>query len=380
MRAIVVLIVLAVTAYGQRHKAPTEVDAEKPEGKLMQQFMSESDPAKKNALLEQFASEFPKTEHTAWVLEQVQAFYVKGNQPDQIIAVGDKLLALDPDDPEASLQALKAAEAKKDVALIRKYSDATSTAARKMVATPQPKDAAEVNSWKQEVDYARQVGQYADYALFRAAIESRDPKVTIELGELLAQRSPDSEYNVKMREPVFLAYRQSGANDKAIAVAEKALATEQSNEDMLLVVADNYLQQKKEPEKVHAYSTKVVEIMNAKPKPEGASDADWSARKNLIVGVAHYINGKLYSTENKFPQADQELRKALPLVESNPALKPETLFLLGLSNYKMASGGNAEKAQESANYFRACSLLKSPYQATAAANLKRIMTEYRGIK
>ena len=39
-----------------------------------------------------------------------------------------------------------------------------------------------------------------------------------------------------------------------------------------------------------------------------------------------------------------------------------------------------EKAQESANYFRACAAIKSPFQATAAANLKRIATEYHGIK
>ena len=64
---------------------------------------------------------------------------------------------------------------------------------------------------------------------------------------------------------------------------------------MLLVVADSYLQQKKEPEKVHAYSAKIVEIMSAKPKPEGASDADWTARKNLVTGLAHYMSGKLYS-------------------------------------------------------------------------------------
>src|SRR5205823_10075618 len=131
--------------------------------------------------------------------------------------------------------------------------DTTSKNARKMAAAPQPKEADEVDSWKQEVAYAKQVSQYADYALFRAAVESRDPKVTIETTQALAQRSPDSEYNAKLREPLFLAYRQSGANDKAIELAEKILATEQTNEDMLLVVADNYLQQKKEPEKVHAY-------------------------------------------------------------------------------------------------------------------------------
>ena len=31
-------------------------------------------------------------------------------------------------------------------------------------------------------------------------------------------------------------------------------------------------------------------------------------------------------------------------------------------------------------YFRQCAAIKSNFQATAATNLKRIMTEYRGIK
>jgi tetratricopeptide (TPR) repeat protein len=379
MRTFTILIAFSFAALAQRHKAPAEVDAEKPEGKLIQQCLQESDPAKRIALLEEFATEYPKVDQTPWVLEQVQAYYVKANQPDQVIAAADKLLAVDPDDPEAALQALKAAETKKEMALVRKYSDSAFTNAHKIASEPQPKEADAVDSWKQEVQYAKQVAQYADYSLFRAAMESRDPKVTIELAEALRQRSPDGEYTAKVAQPLFVAYRQAGANDKAVALAEKIVATDETNEDMLLVVADSYLQQKKQPEKVHAYSAKVVEIMNTKPKPEGTSDADWAARKSLVTGLAHYMSGKLYSEENKHAQADQELRKALPLVESNPALKPETLFLLGLSNYKLASG-NAEKAQESANYFRACAAIKSPFQATAAANLKRISTEYHGIK
>jgi hypothetical protein len=379
MRTFALLIAFAMASFGQRHKPPEEVDAEKPEGKLMQQVMQESDPAKKNALLEQFATEFPKTPHAPWAIEQVQAFYVKANQPDQVIAFGDKLLALDPDDPESALQALKAAETKKDVALIKKYSEATSKNARKIAAAPQPKEADAVAAWKSETEYAKQVANYADYSLYRAGVESRDPKATIELGEMLMARGTDSEYAAKMRTPLFLAYRQTGANDKAIALAEKALATDQTNEDMLLVVADQYLQQKKEPEKVHSYSAKIVEVMNSKQKPEGTSDADWTTRKNMITGLAYFMSGKQYSAENKHAQADQQLRKALPLVESNPALKPETLFLLGLANYRLA-GGNAERAQDSANYFRACSAIKSPFQATAAGNLKKIVSEYRGIK
>jgi tetratricopeptide (TPR) repeat protein len=373
MRLCAILIAFSLTAFGQRHKLE-EVDAEKPEGKLLQQILQENDPAKKAPLMEQFATQYPKVEQTAWILEQLQGIYIKANQPDQIIAAGDKLLAVDPSDPEAALQCLKAAEAKKDAALIEKYSAMASANARKLAAAPQPKDADAVASWKAEVDYAKQVDTYTEYALYRAALESRDPKKTIELGEILEQRNPTGEYTAKARQPLFVAYRQSGANDKALALAERVVATDQSDEDMLLVVIDHYLQTKTQPEKVHAYSAKVVEVMAAKPKPEGTSDADWTARKNLVTGLAYYMSGKQYSNDNKFPQADQELRKALPMVESNPTLKPEVLFLLGLADFKL------EKIQESANYFRLCAGLKSPFQGEASKNLQRIQRDYHGVK
>jgi hypothetical protein len=354
MRTFLLLIAFSLAAFAQRHKL-NDVDAEKPEGKLLQQCMQENDAVKKAAFMEQFVEQFPKLEQTAWVLEQLQAYYAKNTQPDKVLVVGDKLLALDPGDPEAALQNLKAAEAKKDLPLVRKYSDITSENARKDAASSQSKE---------QVDYDKQVAQYADYALFRAAAEQADPKVTVEIGERLNARSPDSEYRPRMANLLFLAYRQTGANDKALALAEKTLATDQSQPEMLLVVANNYLEQKKDPAKVHAYSAKVVDLMN------GHSEAT----AGMMTGVAHYISGKQYVNDNQFAPADQELRKALPLVESNTALKPEVLFLLGLSNFKM------EKIQEAANYFRTCSALKSGFQAEAAKDLARIKRDYQGIK
>jgi hypothetical protein len=373
MRLIAILIAVALTAFGQRHKLE-ELDTEKPEGKLIHEMGNESDAAKKVALMEQFTQQFPKGEGTAWVLEQLQAAYVKANDTDKIISAGDRLLAIDPDDPEAALQCLKAAEAKKDLAGIKKYSAMTSASARKMAAAPKPSDAEEAKTWEAQASYAKQVDTYTEYALFRAAVESQDPKTTIEFAELLEQRNASSEYLPKVRQAQFVAYRQTGANDKAIAVAEKTLATDQSNEDMMLVVADHYLQTKKEPEKVHTYSAKTVAVMNAKPKPEGMTDADWTARKSLVLGLAHYMSGKLYYNETKYSPADQELRAALPLLESNAALKAEVLFLLGFANYTL------ERPQDAANYYKACAALRSPFQATATKNLAGIHAKYQGIK
>ena len=373
LRLSVILLALALPAAGQRHKIE-EINAKKPDGKLLQQIMQENDAAKRIALLERFTTEFPKNTDLPWVLEQLQTAYVKANDPDRILSAGDKLLAVDPDDPEAGMQCLKAAESKKDPALIKKYSALTSAAARKMAAAPQPKEADEQANWKAAVEYAKQVDGYTAYALYRAALETRDPKVTIDFAETLRRQNPQSEYAGKVVQPLFVAYRQSNDNAKALALAEQVLATDQSNEDMLLVVADSYAQQKKEPEKVHAYSAKIVEVMAAKPKPEGMADADWLARKNLVIGLAHYMSGKLYYAESNFAKADVELRAALPLVEGNANLKPEVLYLLGFANYKL------DKPQDAANYYKACAALKSPMQSLAAKNLLGIKNQYHGIQ
>ncbi|HEV2445525.1 MAG TPA: hypothetical protein VGS58_06370 [Candidatus Sulfopaludibacter sp.] len=373
MRTRVILITLALGAFAQRHKME-EVDAQKPEGALLQQVMQEGDQTKKAALMEQFAQQFPKAEGTGWILEQLQAIYVKANDPDKVIATGEKLLALDPDDPESALQNLKACETKKDLEGIRKWAGVTSANAGKMAAAPQPKDADQAASWKQGMEYARDVGKYADYALYRAAAESRDPKATIAMVNALEKQSPKSEYMSQADAALFMAYRQTGANDQALAVAEKVLATDQSDEDMLLVVADHDLQIKQEPEKVLAYSARIEQLMASKPKPQGVSDADWTTRRNMVTGLAHYMSGKVYYGEGKFPQADQELRAALPLVEANPPVKAETLYYLGFANYKM------EKPQEAANYYRDCAAIKGPLQATAAKNLQGIKTQFHGIR
>ena len=194
------------------------------------------------------------------------------------------------------------------------------------------------------------------------------------MAEGLEKRSPQSEYVPKLRDALFVAYRQANANDKALALAEKIIAAGQPNEDMLLVAIDAYSQQKKEPEKIHTYGARIVETMNSKAKPEGMSDADWTNRKNLFVGLAHYLSGKQYELDSKHALADTELRAALPLVENNANLKPEVLFLIGQANYKM------DKVQEAVNYFRQCAALASPYKAQATKNVQVIQTQYRGVK
>lgn len=372
MRILLLTLLLTAGAFGQRYKA--SINTETPEGQALQQIGQESDDAKKLALLEKFVETYPKSENLGYVYALLQPIYAKANQPDKVMAMGEKLLAMDATDLDASLQSLKAAEAAKDPDLVRKWSDQTSQIAKKLMATPQPKEADDVEDWKKKVDYATQVNTYTEYALYAAALQTGDPKKKIELIEGLQERNPQTEYLAKALPYQFLAYRQAGDNVKAVAIAEKVLATDQSNEDMLLVVADSYMQKNREPDKVLAYSAKMIELINGKPKPEGVADADWEKRKQLISGLGHLMSGKIYYNQGKFGQADKELRAALPFLEGNATLKAETLFHLGMSNYKM------EKISEALKYYQQTAAIRSPYQAQAQKNVTAIRAQYRAVK
>jgi len=347
MRLSLAVLVSFTIAIGSAQRfAVGEIDAEKPAGQLLQQIGQEGDEAKKLALLEQFVQKFPDEKATPAVYEQMQAIYIKTNQYDKIIANTGKLLAIEPLYDVAAHQGLKAAEAKKDTELIKKWAGLLSQTTQKVISSPQPQSADDVKEWKARVDWATQAKQYSDYSLYAASLQATDPARKIDLIHTLEAQNPQSQYLPQTVVPLFFAYRQSGANDKALALAEKILVTDQSNEDMLLLVADNYMTNKKEPEKVHAYSAKIVEVMNSKPKPEGVADADWEARKKGVTGVAYYMTGKLYFTENKFAETDKQLRPALPLIQEQ--LKPEVLFYLAMANYKL------NKPQDAADFNRQC--------------------------
>src|SRR5579864_7508663 len=371
MKIVLLALLLAGGALAQRHKV--NINTETPEGQALQQIGQETDDAKKLAAYEKFTQDYPKSENLAWVYGEMQPLYVKAQQPDKAVAAGEKIMAIDPEDLDTALATLKASEAKKDPDLVKKWSATTAALAQKAIASPQPKDEDAVEDWKKHVDYAKQVNTYSEYAVYAMAMQTTDARKKADLIEALQERNPKSQYMAQLLPQALHAYQQLNDTEHATALAEKALATDPNNDDMLLVAANGYLQ-KGNSEKVVTYSNKLVEVLNSKPKPEGVSDADWGNRKQTVTGIAHYMIGKQYFNDKKYGPADKELRVALPLVETNAALKPEVLFLLGFANYKM------ENIVEALKFNQQCAAIKSSFQAQAAKNVTVIKSQYRAVK
>ncbi|HXN47279.1 MAG TPA: hypothetical protein VN893_11600 [Bryobacteraceae bacterium] len=371
IQAALLAVALSVPmAFAQRHSLGG-INPDVPEGRALQQIEAEADEAKKVPLLEQFVVQFPKDENIPWAYDQLIGVYAKAGQSDKVLETGQKLLAMDPDDVPAAQACLKASEAKKDPALVLKWSATTSELARKLVQSPQPQAADDVDAWKRNVDYARQVDVYTEYALYAALLQSTDPKVRIQLGEALQARNAQSEYAPKVSQPLFLAYLQTGQSEKALEFAEKCIAANQTSAEMLLAVAQSYMA-KKEPDKAIAAAEHAIQIVDSNQKPEGVAEADWPTWRTQIKGRAGWIAGVSYAAVNKWAPADKLLRVALPSVQADKDMLAQTLFFLGLANYRLAEGGQAARYGDALKFSEQCAALPGPYQAPARTNVKAI--------
>jgi hypothetical protein len=365
------LTLASACGWSQCHKAV--INTSSPEGKLLQRASDQTDPVQRIKLLEEFASQYPQHEAIGWVYEQLLQAYYEAKEAGKALAMGEKLAAIPPECVETAQQTLKAAELKNDPDLVRQWAAKTAELAQKVMASPQPAAANQVENWKSRVDYAKQVNTYTEYADYAMSLKTSDPAKRAALIESLEQRNPKSEYLGRAYAPLVLSYVQSGATDKAVALAQKAAAIGQADETMLLLLADAALRNK-DAGKVYAYSAKAIEVVNAKAKPQGVSDADWQKLKTTVAGRAHYLSGKAHYNQGQYEPADQELRAALPVVESDPNLRPEVLYLLGYANYKL------EKIHDAAEFYKTCAAVKSPYQAQAAKNLRAIRAQQHGTK
>jgi len=308
--------------------------------------------------------EFPKDTAVGWVYDQIYAILIDNNENARAIAVAEKLLTIDPDDVELAYRSLKMAERMKDAALIKKWTQKSADSARRVMASPK-----NTETGARRLALAPQVVAYLDYLAYTEILQTQNRAKKIEMMDHFMQASPKSVYIPAMRRLYLAAWRETDPQ-KAILVAEKTIELDPNNEEALILVAENYLQREKDPERVLAYAEKVVTLMDQTTKVEGISDAEWSKRKAALSGRANWLIGSVSMQQNKYSQADKAIRSALPYLRADLRLASTALFQLGWANYQI---GNITDA---IRFTQECARLKGPYQEQAIKNLAVIRAEH----
>ena len=307
---------LAVSTAAAQNRYKPDINAETPEGKILQTLGQEADHAKRLALVDQFMGAHGGHASAAWAMGQGLISAQKLSQPDRIMAFATKLVALDGSDVEIAYAGLEAAVAKADNDLIAQWANSTVAAAKKASAAPEPKDEEELERWKWKVTTSKpdQAPKRAEYEVFAAAMRSTDPGTRLKLLEALGTLNPQGEYVAQSQGFIFTAYRQLNQNDKALAMAAKAAEANKADEDMLLLLTNSAFE-KKDQAGVLKYADQLTAQLKDKPAPAGADAAAWNDKKTITMGAALWLKGMTLAGQSKWKETDTTLREATPLLK-----------------------------------------------------------------
>jgi len=236
------------------------------------------------------------------------------------------------DDLDDALAALKEAQPSKDAAKIKQLAAAAHATAKKWETATPPSDADKEN-YEARARYAQEVDTYSEYALYALAVS--DPKDAPDLTTALEQQNPKSKY---LEMP-----------------------------DLLAVLADNALS-RKQTDRALSYANRIIADA-AKKAPDGIEAAEWERTKTAGLAKGYWTAGVILAEQQKFKDADRDLRAALPLIKGNNAMMGPALFYLGVANYQLSTmTNNKAKMVEAAKFSEQSAAIAGPYQDQAYKN------------
>jgi tetratricopeptide (TPR) repeat protein len=195
------------------------------------------------------------------------------------------------------------------------------------------------NSLKLDDPNAAPVNAEEDAAFKALSDPAIDQAKRIELGEAFLQKYPNSRYRSPVYGTLIMGYVQSGQVQKMEEVADKEIALNPNDVQVLAVVGQTLPRamnsKTPEPEKVltkaEQYDRKAIELTPTLPKPASVSDEAFSTVKNQTLGMAHGGLGLVYIRRGKFSEAIPELNQAVTI---DPTPDPVNYYLLGMANVK----------------------------------------------
>ncbi len=356
----------AALLVGQRPKPA--YDPETKDGLLIEHIQQETDPAQKLHYMEEFVAEYPNHPALAWVYDQLQPAYFKMKAWDETMRVGERRLALEPENLEAGELALRAAEAKRDPDKTVEWVDRVWPLASTLAQRGGP-----------AAGDAKQTAEYAEFLMYSTATSASDPKKRLELLEHLEKRMPASKYAQGLAAEYFEIYRTLNDEPKSIAMAEKALQTDPGNAEMLVYLAEIHARKDtpRDRQMVISYTARALDSVDRMPRPPAVSEADWEKKKAGWSTAANYLGGVSNSLLHNYGKADGLLRAAVAAMDPGDPRLPAALYHLGMANYRLAEAGHdRNRPVDALKFMRRCAAIRSPFQEQALKNIEGIKAEY----
>ncbi len=345
-------------------RSKPKIDPESRDGLLLQQILQEPDQVGRLRLLEQFSVQYTKHESIGWVYDQLLPGYYKAQDFEGALAICERALAVDPANLEFTQICLRSAEARKSDDAMTKYANGLWTLAAAKAAEGGPGEA-----------NARDLQTYAEYTLYVQATRTGDWKKRLDLLRALEQRNPVGRYIPNIQADYTQIYKNM-TGPMAYQFAEKLLARDPNNVDMLVAIAEQHFRKEDNPERVSSYCGRTIEVLS-KPRPAHIVEEEWAKKVAHYVNICNWMAGISNSAMRRYGLADRYLRASLPYAKDNAQMLAAAYYHLGFANYRLAElQGERNRIPDALVFLKQCMQIRSSWQEQAQKNVAAIQAEY----
>lgn len=190
----------------------------------------------------------------------------------------------------------------------------------------------------------------------------QDADQRIQLGEAFVKQYPSGPYTESVYAALVQAYYAKQDWKNMYATADKALAINPNNVDVLVTVGwvIPHVYNPDEPgasqqlDKAQSYETKAIQQIQNLPKPANMTDQEFAAAKAAKLAEAHSGLGLVYFRRQDYDKAASELQKA---TQGNPNPDPTDYYALG------AALQNTQQYSQAADAFDHCAQIAGSLQS-----------------
>ncbi|HEV2489138.1 MAG TPA: hypothetical protein VGT03_04975 [Candidatus Acidoferrales bacterium] len=365
---VLLVVAFAATARAQIGKTVV-VPAGTPEDSAVSAIYAEQDPAKKIALLDQFAADHPSGDFALLADQLYVTAYESEKNYGKAFEYGEKALAIDPENFSTAVSLTRVAEESGDQEKLFHYGELAGGILARFKSSPAPEGTSAVD-WeakkKEAIDRAQQDIQYVESALYGAALKTPNPGAKAVLFDRLATAFPDSPNTKAVEAESVVNYQAARNTPKMLAAAQRALKDDPNNVTVLVLLADYWSDQGKQLDEAEADAKKALAALPGMPKPESVTDEQWRQQTSLQKGLALSAEGQVDVIRGNNTAAIQAFEQASPLLKSDNYSYGRNLYRWGFTLAKM------RRILDARHILTEAVDTKSPYSSLAEQTLSKI--------
>jgi hypothetical protein len=338
MKNVFVLSLLLVTGAGSMCWAADyerKPDRTSVAGLMLEEVDLQTDAKQRQLALEAFVARYPKHPASAWAWDQIRAQALGDSQWERVFSISRQMLETNPEDAKSAMLLLDAGEQSGTPAQVAKALEIAESVSELVIAdkTRASKD----DAGKLRLATARKIAARAEGIRLKLLVQDADPTRRLALLQGFEKRYPNSTAAGVVPMMKALSLWMLG-DEAARPAAQEAAKSLPESEDALFLALASTIAQDPGQESVAAQALWLLEMLQRKPKPACALEAEWNAKRDAYLRTAHVALALAAGVRGDYHLARRSFSVAAAYADGNPDAAASLAKLAESAEAKNAAG------------------------------------------